>query len=179
MLRQEALRRARRARRILGPAVLALVLGAGPARAQGDAGIAVGAKAPVVSVNDLDGKPVDLGNWIGKRPVLLEFWATWCDNCEALLPGLKAAYQAYGDRMEFIAVNVVVNQTPEKVRRYASQHELPFRILYDDKAVSIRAYLAPATSFVVLVGKDGKVTYTGLGGDQNLEPAIKKTLGAS
>jgi thiol-disulfide isomerase/thioredoxin len=162
----------------LGTAVLALALGAGQARAQGDAGIAVGSKAPLVAVNDLDGKPVNLGTWIGKRPVLLEFWATWCENCEALLPSLKAAYQAYSDRMEFIAVNVVVNQTPEKVRRYITQHELPFRILYDDQATSVRAYLAPATSFVVLIGKDGKVTYTGLGPDQKLEPAIKKTLGA-
>ena len=169
----------RTAERVLGIAVLALAIGAGQARAQGDAGIALGTKAPVVTVNDLDGKPVDLGTWIGKRPVLIEFWATWCENCEALLPGLKAAYQAYGDRMEFIAVNVVVNQSPDKVRRYVSQHEMPFRILYDDQATSVRAYLAPATSFVVLVGKDGKVTYTGLGPDQKLEPAIKKTLGAS
>lgn len=157
-----------------------LALGALPVRglsAQGEAGIAVGAPAPVVSVHDLDGKPVDLGQWIGKRPVVLEFWATWCDLCEQLLPRLKAAYQQYGDRVEFIAVNVVVNQTPEKVRRYAAEHEMPFRLLYDDRAASIRAYQAPSTSFVVLIGPDGRVAYTGLGGDQDLTTPIQRVLG--
>ena len=55
-----------------------------------DEGIATGKIAPVVSVPDLDGRAVDLGQYLGKRPVLLEFWATWCPICEALLPRVQA-----------------------------------------------------------------------------------------
>jgi len=51
------------------------------ARAQ-DLGIEVGARAPVVSVQSLDGKEISLGNYIGKTPMLIEFWATWCPNCK-------------------------------------------------------------------------------------------------
>ena len=59
-------------------ASILLLLGlAGPARAQ-DEGIALGTRAPAVVVNDIDGKPVNLADYIGKKPVLLEFWATWC-----------------------------------------------------------------------------------------------------
>ena len=150
---------------------------AGPAAGQDESGIAVGTKAPVVVVNDLDGKPVDLSQWIGKQPVLIEFWATWCSNCEELLPRLREARTAVGDRVEFLAVNVTVNQTPERVRRYLQDHDVPFRILYDDKATSTRAFQAPATSYVVIVDAAGKVAYTGVGGDQQFEPALRRVAG--
>lgn len=164
--------------RALGPAALAaaMVL-APPVSAQDDTGLRVGASAPVVTVDDLDGKPVSLGEWIGKKPVLIEFWATWCTNCEALLPRLLEARKLAGDRVEFVAVNVTVNQTRERVRRYVEDHELPFHILYDDKGVSTRAYQAPATSYVVIVDQQGKVVYTGIGGDQRFEPAFKRAAG--
>ena len=161
--------------------IAAVLLTAGSSTAlpaQGESGIKLGSKAPVVSVNDLDGKPVDLGQWLGKKPVLLEFWATWCENCEALLPRFQAAYKLYGDKVEFIGVNVTVNQTPERVRRYMSQHDVPLRVLYDDKGVSTRAYQAPATSFVVIVDSSGTVTYTGVGPDQEFEPALRRVTGA-
>ena len=145
-----------------------------PLRAQAAGGITVGSPAPVVVVNDLDANPVNLAQWIGKKPVLLEFWATWCENCEALLPRMKAAYGTYGTRVEFIGVNVVVNQSPVKVRRYMESHEIPWRILYDDQATSTRAYEAPATSFIVIVDRSGKVIYTGLGADQMFEDALKR-----
>lgn len=155
-----------------------LLLVAGPSSAQGDAGLPVGASAPVVTVNDLDGKPVDLGQWIGRKPVLIEFWATWCSNCEELLPRFREARKILGDHVEFIAVNVTVNQTPERVRRYLADHDVPFRILYDDQGTSTRAYLAPATSYVVIVNRAGKVVYTGVGADQQFEPSLRQVAGA-
>src|SRR4029077_13113232 len=57
-----------------------------------DIGLPVGTQAPAVTVQDLDGKTVDLGRYVGKQPVLLEFWATWCPLCKALEPALKAAH---------------------------------------------------------------------------------------
>lgn len=145
--------------------------------AQGEAGIAVGSRAPVVTINDLDGKPVDLGQWIGRKPMLIEWWATWCENCELLLPRFREARKLTGDRVEYIGINVTVNQSPERVRRYLQQHEMPFRVLYDAEGTSTRAYLAPATSFVVIVDSLGKVIYTGVGGDQAFEPALKRAAG--
>jgi len=162
----------------LGPAgLLALWLTTPAVHAQ-DAGIRVGSAAPVLSVNDLDGNPVNLGQWIGKKPVVLEFWATWCENCEALLPRFQAARKLVGDRAEFIGINVTVNQTPARVRRYLEQHQIPFRVLYDDQGASTRAYQAPATSYVVIVDAAGKVVYTGVGADQQFEPALKRATGA-
>ncbi len=149
------------------------VVARSPLRAQ-ESGIAVGSAAPVVTVNDLDGKAVDLGQYIGKKPVFLEFWATWCELCEELLPRVRAAKAAYGDQVEFIGVNVTINQSRDRVRRYLEKHHPPFRTLYDEAGTSTRAYEAPATSYVVIVDRSGKVAYTGSGGTQDFDAVLRR-----
>ena len=54
-------------------------------------GIPIGTTAPAITIETLEGTPVDLSTVIGKKPVLIEFWATWCPLCEALFPKLEAA----------------------------------------------------------------------------------------
>jgi len=72
--------------------VLAVALALPPALRAQDVGLPIGTRAPAVVVADLDGKSVDLGSYVGKQPVLLEFWATWCPLCKALEPSLTAAH---------------------------------------------------------------------------------------
>ena len=153
----------------------ALVLIAAPVAAQ-ESGIAVGSKAPAAKLETLDGKPADIGAFLGKGPVLIEFWATWCENCRDLEPAMLAAQKKYAGKVEFVGVAVSVNQSPELVRRYVAKHGLAGTQLYDRKGASIDAYEVPATSFVVVINKAGKVVYSGLGGKQDLDAAIKKAL---
>jgi thiol-disulfide isomerase/thioredoxin len=148
---------------------------AAPIAAQ-DLGIEVGARAPVVTVNSLDGKPIDLGKYIGKTPMLIEFWATWCPNCRELMPALLDAEKKYGKRVKFVALAVAINQSPERVRRFLAAHPLPHDTFYDTEGKAAGAFDAPATSYVVVLDKMGKVVYTGLGGKQNLDAALKKAL---
>jgi len=150
-------------------------LAAAPAPAQ-DLGIEVGAKAPVVTVQSLDGKPVDLGKYIGKTPMLIEFWATWCPNCRELMPTLLDAEKKYGKRVKFVALAVAINQSPERVRRFLAAHPMPHDFYYDAEGRAASAFDAPATSYVVVLDKAGRVVYTGLGGTQNLEAALRKAL---
>jgi cytochrome c biogenesis protein CcmG, thiol:disulfide interchange protein DsbE len=152
--------------------MIGLVAGARPAFAQ-ETGLAVGSRAPAVVVKDLEGQPVDLGQYIGHKPVLLEFWATWCEVCRDLMPTVRAAHQEFGDRVEFFGVNVTVNQTPDRVRKYVAAEHPPFRTLYDEEGVSTRAYQAPTTSFVVIIDRTGKVAYTGTGATQDLASALR------
>ena len=141
-----------------------------------DLGIEVGARAPAVTVHSLDGKPVDLGQYIGKSPMLIEFWATWCPNCRELMPTLLDAEKKYGKRVKFVALAVAINQSPERVRRFLAAHPLPHDTFYDTDGKAAGAFDAPATSYVVVLDKTGKVVYTGLGGKQDLDAAIKKAL---
>jgi thiol-disulfide isomerase/thioredoxin len=157
-------------------AVLAAVtLESTPAMAQ-DLGIEVGAQAPAVTVQSLDGKQVDLARYIGKTPMLIEFWATWCPNCRELMPTLLDAEKKYGKRVKFVAIAVAINQSPERVRRWVAANPLPHDTYYDVEGKAAGAFDAPATSYVVVIDKTGRVVYTGLGGKQDLEAALRKAL---
>jgi len=145
--------------------------------AQDEAGFQVGDRAPAVTVNDLNGNPVDLGTWVGKKPIFLEFWATWCERCAALLPKVKAAVAQFGDRVEFVGINVTVNENPRRVRKYVEEHEPPFRVLYDTEGVGVRAFHVPTTSYIVIVDAAGVIRYIGVGADQNLMTALAEIVG--
>ena len=162
--------------RFVAAAVLVVAF-ALPASAMQKEGIAVGSAAPAVTVADLDGNPVDLGDYIGKKPVLLEYWATWCGVCRGLLPRMKAAHGRFGKEVEFFAVNITIQESREAVREYVAKHEFPFRTLYDEEGASTRAYGAQVTSFVVVVDRQGKVAYTGTGPDQSFEKALATVSG--
>jgi len=141
-----------------------------------DLGIAVGNRAPAAVVRTLDGKAVDLGAYVGKTPMFIEFWAIWCPNCRHLEPALIAAEKKYRSRMKFIGVAVAINQTAQRVKLYTERHGLKHQIVFDTEGNAAEAYDAPATSYVVIVDRTGKIVYTGVGGDQNLEAAINKAL---
>jgi thiol-disulfide isomerase/thioredoxin len=141
-----------------------------------DLGIEVGSAAPPAKVHTLDGKEADLAQYWGKTPVVMEFWAIWCPNCKELEPTLLAAAKKYSGQVKFVGIAVSVNETPEKVKAFVEKHGLPGDQFFDTKGNASGAYDAPATSYVVVVNKAGKVVYTGLGGRQNLEAAIKKAL---
>ena len=143
---------------------------------QEEIGISRGSVAQPVQLNDIDGQPIDLADHFGKKPVLLEFWAIWCENCEALAPQMVAAYEKYGDQMEFFAVAVGVGQNPRSIGRHLRRHPLPFPVLWDEEGAAVRAFKTPATSYVVIIDEEGRVAYTGIGREQNIEVAIRGVI---
>lgn len=158
-------------------AALGALLLASPLAAQDEIGIKRGSPAPGAVVEKLDGTSVDLKSYIGKQPVLIEFWATWCSNCKQLEPAMHAAAKKYAGKIRLVGVAVSVNQSVERVKAYAEKHELPLEILYDRRGYASDVYEVPATSYIVVIDSKGTVVYTGLGGDQDLDSAIRKALG--
>jgi thiol-disulfide isomerase/thioredoxin len=151
-----------------------LFLAAASARAQ-EEGIPLGSTAPHATLQTVDGKTVDLAD-VAKGPAVVEFWATWCENCEKLLPTMQKAAAAYGSKVKFVAVAVNVNQSVQRVKLHVAKYNVPGFQLYDTKGDATGKWDVPATSYVVVLDKNGKVSYTGMGGDQNLDAAIKKVL---
>lgn len=141
-----------------------------------ESGIAVGLQGPDASMELLDGTPAKLAPVIAGKVAVIEFWATWCPNCRELEPTMEAAQKKYGARVAFVAVAVSVNQSPERVRRYTVEHLTGFTHFYDRRGDAVEVYDVPATSYVVVLDKAGKVVYTGLGGKQDIEGAIQKAL---
>jgi thiol-disulfide isomerase/thioredoxin len=140
-----------------------------------DTGLPVGAAAPSAMLQTLDGKTVDLAQ-VAKGPAVIEFWATWCENCEHLLPAMQRAAAKYGKRVSFVAVAVSVNQSPKRVQLHVAKHKVPGVQLFDTRGEATGKWDVPATSHVVVLDKRGRVVYTGVGGDQDIEAAIRKAL---
>ena len=117
------------------------------------------------SLPDPAGKPHTLGEWSG-RPLVINFWATWCDPCRAELPLLTAAAQ----RPEFQSVTVVgiaLDEAPA-VREFLQGHALGFPVLVEADSIgqALAGRLgdgAGALPFTALVDRHGTVVETRLG----------------
>ena len=155
-------------------AILALLTVA-PARAQ-DVGLALGSVPAGVELEDLDGNVVALSQFVGKKPVLVEFWATWCPLCAALEPRLAAAKKKHGDNLEIVIIAVGVNQNPRSIKRHMENHALPGRVLFDARGRATRAYQAPTTSYIVALDAKGRVVYTGVGEEQDIGAAADRAV---
>ncbi|HSH46069.1 MAG TPA: TlpA disulfide reductase family protein [Longimicrobiales bacterium] len=156
-------------------AALTTLLLAAPLTAQEQA-LPIGATPPTVTLPDLDGAAFDFGEVVGEKPVLVEFWATWCTICRALSPALTRAHDRYGDRVEFLVVAVGVAQTREQVRAHVARHPPAGRLLWDGEGAAVRAFEAPGTGYIVILDSSGAVAYTGTGVDQDLDAALRSVL---
>ena len=158
---------------------LALAMVGGGVRVAGaqDGGLDLGTVAPNATVQTLDGRTVDLASVIGKgQPALVEFWATWCENCDHLLPTLRAVETKYRGKVKFVGVSVSVNQSVRRVKLHVAKHKVPGVQLWDAKGDATGKWDVPATSYIVVLDRNGKVVYTGVGGTQDLDAAIRKSL---
>lgn len=151
----------------------ALLLGPTALHAQAPA---AGMRAPVITVAALDGRAVTLDAAAAGRPAVIEFWATWCSVCEELLPRMRSAHAQFKDRVDFYGVNVTVNESRARVQRWVEREQPPYRTLYDEQGIAVRAFGAPATSYVVIVDAAGMVRYTGSGGTQAIAAELAKVV---
>lgn len=149
---------------------------AGDAIAQTRLGIEHGATPAPLVLESIEGGQVDLADSFGKRPVVLEFWATWCPRCKALAPQMTAAHERFGDRVDFYGIAVAVGQDPERVRAHLALHPLPYPMLWDADGEATRRFMAPATSYIVILDGAGRVAYTGIDAEQDVLGAIEGIL---
>ena len=141
-------------------------------------GLPLGTQAPAAALEDLDGNAVQFLDFVeAGKPTLVEFWATWCENCEALQPQLDRIHEQHAGEVNVIAVAVAVSQSVRRVKRHLEDHDPGYPYLWDKEGATVRAYKAPTTSVVVILDGSGTVVYTGSGADQDLVGEVAKVLG--
>jgi cytochrome c biogenesis protein CcmG/thiol:disulfide interchange protein DsbE len=157
--------------------LIALPLGAAAqASGEGSVSLALGTVGPGAAVEDLQGNAVDLADYVRGKPAVIEFWATWCELCEALQPQFDRIQAEYGDRVNVVAVAVGVAQTVRRVQRHLDDHDPGYPYLWDGRGAAVRAYNATTTSIVVMLDAEGRVAYTGVGAQQDLVGAVERLL---
>lgn len=160
----------------LAASLLLAVAGPLSAQAENVVGLPIGTRPEAAVLEDLDGREVDLADYVGKGPVLIEFWATWCPVCAELAPALAAAHTRFGGAVRFLVIAVAVNQSQRTVKRHLDEHPMPYAVLWDARGRATRAFKAPTTSYVVIVDAEGMVAYTGVGAEQDLTGALERIL---
>ena len=168
----------RRAAAAMPAALLLLIAMPGAARAQDEGlGLPPGTAAPDAQVEDLEGNSVSLLDVIGSGPALVEFWASWCEQCELLQPQIDQIQERFAEQVKVVAVAVAVNQSVRRVRRHVERHAPGYAFVYDANGEAVRAYQALTTSIVVLIDGEGRVVSTGVGPQQPLVEAVEAMLG--
>lgn len=158
------------------PLIGLLVLAPVAVSAQRVIDLDIGSVAPDMSLETLDGKPASLAPYLGKTPLFIEVWASWCENCEALAPRILDAKRKYGSQMRFIGVAVSFNQSPQRVKLHQQRHGFDLEMLYDRKGEADGVYGVKATSTIIIIDKSGRIVYAGAGADQDIEAAVRKGL---
>jgi len=134
---------------------------AGRAReAVGEASPSVGSEAPDIQGMDANGMRITLSDYIGE-PVLVRFWATWCDDCATEMPELERRFLGGGTKVRVIAVNV--GETRGTVNEFAREHGLIIPMLVDATGKFAESYRVRALPATFVVGSDGKLIYAGVG----------------
>jgi thiol-disulfide isomerase/thioredoxin len=101
---------------------------------------------------------VALGPFLGKTPVLLVFWATWCPECKAAIPEINA--MATGPLAEKLRIfGLDFRESREKVARAVKSRGIRYPVLLDGKGQVARAYGVVGIPTYVLIGRNGKVAY--------------------
>lgn len=119
-------------------------------------------------------QPVALQALIGKKPVYLKFWATWCLDCRRELPSLEQTYQQYRDKITIFAVNLNINETNEAIRSLQQKYKLTIPILMDNNGSIAGNFEFKGTPFHVLINSRGEVVYTTYKDDTQLAEQLAK-----
>ena len=139
----------------------------GPSHAQDTAmRVKIGEKAPDFRLKDvMTGKTIALSDYAGKKIVMLEFWATWCDICVREMPNLVKLYTSWGPKgFELVSI-VLPSGNVEQIKKIVKEKNLNYPALLDaDLSVATKAFgLAGPIPLKVVIDHRGVVRYSHVG----------------
>lgn len=121
-------------------------------------GIAEGEKAQDFTLKDLKDNSISLSSFFGKKILLLDFSATWCPPCVAIIPTLKDIHANYKD-VEVVAV--FIRESKQTMEKFVERHGIPYTILLDTDGSVASEYGIRGIPTVIIVDKDGIIRYKG------------------
>lgn len=114
--------------------------------------------APDFTLTKLDGGMLSLSSYRGEKPVILDFFATWCPNCRRDMPKLSRWYEQYKDEVEVIGVNL--HEREKTVQKFITNTGILFPVVLDPFSQVAQSYGVQYTNFHVLINKDGTLAGT-------------------
>ena len=120
--------------------------------------------APPFSLESLSGEDYDLTNSAG-RPVILNYWASWCPPCRAEMPSFQSIAQEYSNSdLVILAVNASYQDSLAEVIAFTDAYQLTFPILLDTSGSVSRSYNVHALPTTFFISADGVINRIIIGG---------------
>ena len=126
-----------------------------------------------------EGTAVNLSDFYGK-PIVVNFWATWCGPCKMELPAFEKLYQKYKDEVTFLMVNLTddADDTIEKVSAFVEENQYTFPVYHDVDMNAALTYYITSVPRTLFIDSNGNISYGYMGAmsEETLEMYIKEIL---
>ena len=125
--------------------------------------LAPGTTAPSFIVPDIQNRPVDLDQYLGKSPLVISFWSIYCDSCVDEMLALQKLEDKYqGQGLVILAVNEDIRVPLERIRRFVERLEkfrgkITYPLLFDEGSEIFNAFKASTLPTLVLIDRNGKI----------------------
>ena len=116
---------------------------------------------PDFTLPDQNGKEVSLRQFIGKTPVLLAFWATWCPHCVDAVPRINRmnADLSPGGKLQILALNYM--ESEQKVTAFIAAKRISYTVLMDRRGGVARKFHVVGIPTYILIDRSGNVVFRG------------------
>ena len=154
--------------------------GADAANHANDANTA-GSDAPLrFTLKDMNGVDVKLASFKGK-PIVMNFWATWCGPCRAEIPSLVELQKAYSaEGKDVVILGISVDDPVEKLKPYASQMKMNYPVLVGNGREDVQDAFGPLWGIpvTVFIDREGRIAkkHSGIASKEQFEQEIKALL---
>jgi len=128
-------------------------------------GVEVGDLAPDFQLQNLDGQTISLGNLRGK-PVLINFWATWCGPCRGEMPYIQEIYEEWTNK-GLVVLTINMGESSSKAEEFRQSYNLSFTVLLDTKQDVAQKYNIQYIPTTFFLDKDGIIQDKVIGAFQN------------
>lgn len=140
-----------------------------------DDGLKVGAKAPETMCADIDGNQVKLSDLAGKV-VVLDFWATWCGPCRAMIPHTRDLVKR-NEKKPFVFVSVSCDAKRQTLEDFTSKTEMPWAHWWDGQGGKVaRTYGVSAFPTIYVIDHKGVIQFKSVGFDKKLDSVVERLV---
>ncbi len=134
------------------------------------------AKAPDFSLKTMKGENFILQENLGKGPIVINFWATWCGPCLLEMKNMKKLYEKYSPKgVQMVSISIDDNKTQQQVPGVVQSFKFPYTILLDGNKDVYRAFKVPNVPQLFVLDENGAIVYNHQGyqkGDEKKTEAV-------
>ena len=133
------------------------------------------------SFSTIENKNIQISELYKEGPVLINFWALWCEPCKVEMRSLKLLYDKYKNKgFTILGINQDSPKSVSKVRSYISSQRINFPVAIDPNSQLLQKFNGQSIPYSLLINEEGKIVYRNVGylpGDEiKLEKEIQKLL---